>query len=133
MRKLVGDYDDFIQQKDEIGVDFDFENFSNRAINFTVKIKGEDGQYFFSSSSSAAEVIVPKGSFTLTMKIPSNFFNEGVFFVDTLVVENKQSSIIQLKDVCSFNVNPDPKPLGAWMGKSEGYVKPILTWEEKQS
>lgn len=133
VKKANGDYNAYIQQKDEVAIEFHFINNSANDIDFTVKLKGEDGQYFLTTSTVVANKEVPKGKHKMSMRFPAQFFNEGVFFLDILVIENKRSILLNMPDICSFNVNPDPKPLGVWMGKAEGYLKPSFHWQTSKS
>jgi lipopolysaccharide transport system ATP-binding protein len=129
VRNLQGDYRSTIQQKDEVVVVLMYENNRTDQIDFTIKLKGEDGQYFLTTSTAVSEKNVPQGKHIITMKFPSNFFNEGLIFMDVVVVSNRNTAFIIESDICSFNVNPNPKPLGSWMSKAEGYLKPAFNWQ----
>lgn len=102
---------------------FDFENKTDSLHHITIKLKGEDGEYCMTTSTSHETNLNWKGRNVITMQFPEYFFNEGDFFVDVLVVRNKKEVIISETDAFSFNVNPAQKELGSWMGKELGYFR----------
>ncbi len=98
--------------------------------DFTLKIKGDDGQYFMVTSTAFhGEQLLREGNHELTMHIPAHFFNDGSFAIDLLVVENKERAIIYEKDILLFSVSPAMRDSGAWLGREAGYIMPIFNWK----
>jgi lipopolysaccharide transport system ATP-binding protein len=119
-----------IIRTDEILLKFNYDNQSNYdEIHFTIKMKGEDGNYFLTTSSSDT-LKIEKGSHTVAMILPAGYLNDGMFFIDLLVVANQKTAFIFEVDVLSFLVNPEPKPIGVYMGKEQGYIRSNLNWEK---
>ena len=123
------DYTEPIIRTDEIHVIIDYENNSCfDFVHFALKMKGEDGNYFFNTSSSSSIKVKP-GLGKATMIIPKLFFNIGNYYIDLLVVGDRKTSFIIEPDCVSFMVSPEPKPIGLYMGKEEGYIRMPLKWE----
>jgi lipopolysaccharide transport system ATP-binding protein len=123
-------YSEPIIRTDEILLKFTYDNKSNYdEIHLTIKMKGEDGNYFLTTSSSDT-LKIEKGCHTVAMVLPAGYLNEGMYFVDVLVVANQRTAFIFEIDVLSFLVNPEPKPIGVYMGKEQGYIRSNLNWEK---
>jgi lipopolysaccharide transport system ATP-binding protein len=119
-----------IIRTDEILLKFTYDNQSNYdEIHLTIKMKGEDGNYFLTTSNGDS-LKIEKGCHSISMVLPEGYLNEGMFFMDILVVANQKTPFIFEIDVLSFLVNPEPKPIGVYMGKEQGYIRPNLNWEK---
>jgi lipopolysaccharide transport system ATP-binding protein len=123
IRRKGGDYKDSIDRSDEVVVDFKFDNSTNDNYHFTLKIKGEDGQYCMTTSTSHKPTLIKIGSSHIQLIFPSYLFNEGQFYVDLLLVKNGRDVIFWENDALSFIVQPDEKPIGSWMGREFGYFR----------
>jgi lipopolysaccharide transport system ATP-binding protein len=126
------DVDDPIVRDDNILLEISYNNTSDSIIHFTIKFKNEDGQYIITSTSQDIEHLVSKGINKAVMTIPSKFFNDGIFYLDLLVVENRTNPIIVESDLISFTVNPEVVPLGFWMGPESGYIRMPFDWQNIQ-
>jgi hypothetical protein len=65
------------------------------------------------------------------MKIPSGFFNEGSYNVELMVIQKKESGyevFFHDSDLLSFDILPEERPLGTWMGKEQGYIRHNFEW-----
>jgi len=125
-------FDDPISMNDAITIEikYNWENNNSRELSFTLRFKGDDGKIFMvtSSASSGSEILI-KGSNKASMFIPEEFINEGTYFIDLLIVENKRVLLHNESDVLSFVVAPQQKALGQWMGKSPSYIKTGFQWQ----
>jgi lipopolysaccharide transport system ATP-binding protein len=110
-----------------------YEKNSSASITFTLKFKGEDGQYFMVTSSSHYPEIVSGGRNTAIIEFPDGMFNEGNYYMDLLVVENGRDVIILENDVIGFYINPEERPLGSWMGKEVGYMRGNFIWKSQKT
>jgi lipopolysaccharide transport system ATP-binding protein len=131
VRSIDKDFADPIIRTDEIIIEMECEN--NTAfdeIHLTLKLKGEDGNYFL-TTTSVDQVDFIKGKQKIKMIIPKGFFNEGGYFVDILIVANKRSVFFMENDAISFLVNPEPKSIGEFMGRELGYVRSNFKWEKE--
>lgn len=99
----------------------------NRRIDVTLQFKGENGDVLFVVSSGDCDIVNFENKFTCN--IPSHFFNEGDFFINLLVVENRTRVIIRENDILSFSIQPKAKASGKWLGKTAGSLRPVFNWE----
>lgn len=119
-----------IIRTDEILLKLTYDNRSMYdEIHFTIKMKGEDGNYFL-TTSNIDNLKIENGCHTIAMVLPAGYLNEGTFFIDILAVANQKTPFIYEIDVLSFLVIPEPKPIGVYMGKEQGYIRPSLNWEK---
>ncbi len=99
----------------------------------TLRFKGEGGEYFMVCSSlKHSEEVLGSGLQRITLAIPRDFFNEGVFYLDLLLIKNSKNVVVRKTDLISFTVNPADKQLGRWTGKSPGFLKPGFDWVREE-
>ena len=123
------DYIDPILIDNEVEIFFKYFNTNKNLIHITLKIKGEDGEVFMTTSSGHDENIIKQGENNLSVTFPASFFNEGTFYIDLLIVEKRKQFIVEEFDVLSFLINPESKELGSWLGKEKGYIKGVFDWK----
>ncbi|MEL6812395.1 MAG: ABC transporter ATP-binding protein [Bacteroidota bacterium] len=73
------------------------------------------------------------GTHVQQMTIPSNFFNEGNFKVNMVVIEDVEGAktrLIEKQELLHFIVTPRPIELGGWMGRSKGPLRPDFNWKK---
>ncbi|ASB50949.1 ABC transporter ATP-binding protein [Alkalitalea saponilacus] len=101
-------------------------------INITLHIKDEQGTKLFSTGSSNVdnESFKTKGIIQVKGYFPANFFNWGNFYIDVYVVENRKRAIIIENDLISFTLVNKEMPIGVWMGKEPGSIKPQFNWQK---
>ena len=108
----------------------------NREINTTFQFKDENGYFLFVSGSGDAqinsnEIIKSNNKLKISCWVPANIFNQGTFYINCLVTEDKRKSIFLMNDALVFNVAPIKLENGKWMGKTKGALKPILKWKKE--
>jgi len=126
------DFSEPILRNEDLEFVFHYNNKDTSAAHydFTLKFKGEDGEYVMvTSTAHYQESIIKSGEHTIIMNIPGKFLNEVTFYVDFLLVVNNQEVPVMENDVISFSVNPEVRPMGAWMGREVGYFRPSFDWE----
>jgi len=121
--------EDPIVRDDKILLEINYINNSDKIVHFTILMKNEDGQYILNTTSQDQQDLIVGGKNKATMEIPPKFFNDGVYYVDLLVVENRTSPIIVETDVISFAINPEVVPLGFWMGPEPGFIRMPFEWK----
>ena len=129
IRSKGKDFSEPILTNDEIEVYFNYSNNSPKNIHVTVKVKSENGEIFLTTSSNHQEQLIKQGDHELSMYFPSHFFNDGSYYMDVLIVEDKKHTTIRETDVLSWLVNPEPKEIGSWMGKEKGFIKGVFEWK----
>lgn len=93
----------------------------------------DSGYILFATTSkycNTKEDIAGKGELKLRMIIPMNFFNEGTFHINTVVVEDSKYKLINMQELLTFIVAPRPIELGGWIGKSKGPLRPDFVWNK---
>jgi lipopolysaccharide transport system ATP-binding protein len=106
---------------------------SGRDIGVIFQFIDETGRVLFVTSSgkhNTNEQSIGR-EFVLEGKIPANFFNEGEFSVNVMLIEDGMNSLGIENDLISFHVNPKPKQLGQRMSKSKGSLKPNFKWAKQ--
>ena len=118
---------DPINRDETIELVIEYKNEQTSNLSFTVKLKGEDGQYFMVTGSK--ENFVQVGYNYSIMEFPSYLLNDGAYYVDLLVVKDARAAIVMENDIVSFMANPEPRPIGGWMGKEVGYIRGEFEWK----
>ncbi len=67
----------------------------------------------------------------MTCNVPANLFNQGTFFINCAVTEDKRKTLFTIDDIVCFTVNSSKNELGKWMGKTKGALKPSLLWKKE--
>lgn len=124
-------FEDEITRDKEMVIDFSYEIEKDiEGLYFNVKLKDEEGRYIL-TTASAGEIKIDQNSTCIKMVIPAGFFNEGSFNLDLLVIqkiENGYKSYIYEPDILSFDVLPEERPIGTWMGKELGFIRHTFEW-----
>ncbi len=94
-------------------------------LNFTMHLFTIEGTYVFAAPSEAKPR--QRGLVTATVKIPSNFLNDGIYTVTIQVVQDTASTLYMHPDILVFEVLDSVRE-GNWFGKWPGVVRPRLEW-----
>ena len=98
-------------------------------LSLVYRFKDEQGEFIFATSSNMSELTLDYvGTKSLEMRIPSHFFNEGNLYIDVMVSNGRNRLFIE-KDAFCLTVVQEERPLGAWMGRSPGALKPKFNWK----
>ena len=119
-------YGDPILRSDNIIFDIDFKNFGEPKFMLSLRFKDEQGNFLFVTGSNTSCSILNNAQ-VISLIIPKNFFNLGVFFVD-IQVSNGKNILFRAEDSINFSVIQDKLELGKWMGKTVGPLKPDFRW-----
>ena len=126
------DFDAPIHRDLPIEIDFQYINntgMGNMFIN--VRMKDDLGNYFLVTSSGAVRHYLKQGEAGSCLNIPPAFFNEGSYTFDVLVIyygDAGPNTLIQELDALRFNVLPEKREMGSWMGKSVGSIRTSFEW-----
>jgi lipopolysaccharide transport system ATP-binding protein len=71
---------------------------------------------------------LPAGTFRDTCFIPGDLLNDGVHWVELLVVQDDARVIYRHPDLLTFEVRDVADDRGAWFGDWAGVVRPRLRW-----
>jgi len=95
--------------------------------HLTYVLKDDKGDPLFTFSNSGV-VDLKNGENYLTCTFPAGFLNIGDYYLDFYVIENFKSAYFKEVDIMSFTIQQGKRPLGSWMGKEPGFIKPIFDW-----
>lgn len=134
LRNTDKSINDPIERDKEILIEIEYYNGrdnKDEGLYFNLKFKDEDGRYLMVSSSSKHPQLISSAHGKATMVILPNFFNEGSFFLDLLVIAksiNEYRSILVEPDILNFQIHPEQRPVGAWLGKEVGFIRHNFEW-----
>ena len=104
------------------------------AIYFNVRLKDEEGRYFLLTTSLNTIDITNTTSGTAIMHIPAGFLNEGNYGLDLMVLSKTEKGYrhyVNERDVIHFQILPEVRPFGSWMGKEVGYIRHQFEWTQQ--
>jgi len=130
IRKNKDTKSDIIKIDEEFLLYIDFDCNKND-MSVTIQVKDEQGAFIFGTGSRVYNPdLIKKGNNKITCKFPSNYFNVGTFYINILFVQPfaDKKVVDKADDILCFTLNNIKTPLGSWMGKSVGPLKPILEW-----
>ena len=95
--------------------------------HLTYVLKDNNGEALF-TFSTAGTAQLRNGVNELICCFPKGFLNIGNYYLDLYLIEDSKKAILHEPDVLAFTIQEGPRPLGAWMGKEPGFIKPIFNW-----
>jgi lipopolysaccharide transport system ATP-binding protein len=114
-------FSDPIAMDDEVIFEITFnKKTTNARIDTTFLIKDNQGNYLIETGSGRVlESNKHKtGISTNVLSIPKNFFNQGQFFVNLLMVENRKRVTLAYNDILMFEILPKQFEIGTHMGQT---------------
>ncbi|MEQ6122361.1 ABC transporter ATP-binding protein [Reichenbachiella sp. MALMAid0571] len=132
IRNTNRDFNDKIVRDEVILIEFNYVNESpDENIYWNLKIKDEEGRYLITTTSKHRKNYTMSGKGKALMKIPADFFNEGEFSIDLMVLSHsKKGYVIYVneRDVLMVRIFPEKRPMGSWMGKEPGSIRHKFEW-----
>jgi lipopolysaccharide transport system ATP-binding protein len=111
----------------EINTLFTLKNPEKR-LHLTFVFNNEFGESLFTISHINKEIKLKTGINKVKCKLPKGFLNTGSYFISLYIIENAKTTLFVEKDIISFNIQEGERPIGSWMGKEPGFIKPIFDW-----
>ncbi len=96
---------------------------------FNIKIKDDEGKYILVTTSAEQKELCNSKNTKATMLVPAGFFNEGSYVIELMVIQrngNGYKIYYHEPDLLHFQLLPEKRELGSWMGKEEGYIRHIF-------
>lgn len=100
----------------------------NQNLQVTYVLNNEIGDALFTFSHINNGVKLVSGLNKLTCILPKGFLNIGTYYLSLYIIENSKTTLFVEKDIISFAVQEGERPLGSWMGKEPGFIKPKFDW-----
>lgn len=118
-----------IDRNDTIIFSTTLSKVDNTSLILVYRFKDDQGEYVFISGSHLSDFSLNfEGEREISMTIPKHFFNEGAFYVDVMISTGRKVLFIE-KDALCLLIVQEERPLGFWMGKTPGPLKPKFHWE----
>lgn len=96
-------------------------------LHLTYVLKNSNGEALF-TFSTAGVLPLQKGKNELVCSFPKGFLNIGNYYLDLYIIEDAKRTIFHESDIMAFTIQEGPRPLGGWMGKEPGFIKPVFEW-----
>jgi CTP:phosphocholine cytidylyltransferase-like protein len=101
------------------------------SLYFNIKLKDDEGKYFLVTASDNERELVTIGENKAIMIIPAGFFNEGTYSMELMILNQSKNGYDQIfydPDTLYFQILPEQRALGTWMGKEVGYIRHTFEW-----
>lgn len=134
VRKKAGKYEDIMRIDDEVELVVHYRLTQDyNQLHLTFHYKNEQGNKMFSTGAGQQVPLEhKKGEYVQICRLPANFFNWGSYSIDLFVVENRAHAFLIENDIISFTLENKELPIGAWMGKEPGDIRPTFIYEEEK-
>jgi lipopolysaccharide transport system ATP-binding protein len=129
--RVVDDWNSLVldeYQELEINIDFTLKHLQ-KALHVTLVLNNEYGEPLFTFSHVNVGLQLKQGRNRINCKLPKGFLNIGSYYVSFFVIEDAKSALFVEKDVISFTIQEGERPIGSWMGKEPGFIKPVFDWK----
>ncbi len=123
--------DGFFDIENELEIIIEVSSKINRTlINVNLFFNTEEGAMIFATCSNAEEF--ENGQTTYTCIIPAKTFNDNVYVIDLMIVDNGENVILDIKEVLTIQ-GTEGKRIGSWLGKFPGLIRPqYFGWEKSK-
>jgi len=128
----VGNNDDYVldeYQEIEINTTFTVKEI-DQSMHFTYVLNNEIGEPLFTFSHVSGGVHLQLGLNEVRCVLPKGFLNIGSYFMSFYVIENAKTTLFVEKDIMTFTIQEGERPIGSWMGKEPGFIKPVFDWSK---
>jgi homopolymeric O-antigen transport system ATP-binding protein len=114
-------------------LEFEYVNLQPGAhLNLSLHVYNDQGIMAFNALPLTETVWqgrpLPLGVFRDVCYIPGDLLNDGVHWVELLVVQDDTNVIYRKEDALVFDVQDTGEQRGAWFGDWAGAVRPMLRW-----
>lgn len=96
-------------------------------LHLTYVLKDEEGNALF-TFSTYKNTPLKLGVNHLLCTFPEGFLNIGNYYLDLYLIEDAKRAVFHEPDIMAFAIQEGPRPLGGWMGKEPGFIKPVFDW-----
>ena len=121
--------DELLDEYQEIAIETHFTLKSNPDnLHVTYVLNNDAGEPLFTFSHINNGLKLKLGLNKIKCKLPKGFLNIGSYYLTFFVIKNSRSALFVEKDIMGLNVQEGERPIGAWMGREPGYIKPIFDW-----
>jgi len=114
-------------QKIEINTLFTLKD-SSKKLHVTFVLNNDSGEPLFTISHANNNLKLKQGLNKIKCTLPEGFLNVGTYYMSFYVIEDAKTSLFVEKDIMSFTIQEGERPIGSWMGREPGFIKPKFDW-----
>ncbi|MEK8180243.1 ABC transporter ATP-binding protein [Flavobacterium buctense] len=114
-------------QSIEFNMLFTLKN-STKNLHVTYVLNNEYGETLFTFSHSNSGLKLKQGLNKINCTLPEGFLNIGSYYLTVYLIENSKTTLFVEKDILTFTIQEGERPIGSWMGKEPGFIKPKFQW-----
>jgi lipopolysaccharide transport system ATP-binding protein len=108
---------------------FQFWNYlDNTVLNLSPHIYNLEGICIFNTFNKPQ--LLSQGLVEGSFIVPGNFFNDGIYKIRLMIVQDSSVSILNIDDILTFEIQDISRKVN-WFGKWMGSVRPQFDWEIK--
>jgi lipopolysaccharide transport system ATP-binding protein len=129
LQPVDGTADDALDEYHEIkiGLELTLKN-TAKNLHVTLVLYNDMGEALFTFSHISSGLKLHKGLNRINCVLPEGFLNIGSYYISFFVIEDARMPIFIEKDILAFNIQEGERPMGAWMGREPGFIKPRFNW-----
>ena len=101
---------------------------SSRKLHVTFVLNNDSGEPLFTISHTSNKLKLKEGLNKIKCTLPEGFLNVGTYYLSFYVIEDAKRSLFVENDIMSFSIQEGERPIGSWMGKEPGFIKPKFDW-----
>ncbi|WP_276382058.1 ABC transporter ATP-binding protein [Flavobacterium sp. H4147] len=101
---------------------------SSKKLHVTFVLNNDTGEPLFTFSHINNGLTLKEGLNKIKCSLPKGFLNIGTYYLSFYVIENAASALFIEKDIMSFIIQEGERPIGSWMGREPGFIKPKFEW-----
>ena len=101
---------------------------SSKKLHLTLVLNNDAGEPLFTFSHINNDLKLTDGLNKIKCVFPEGFLNIGTYYLSLFIIENGKSALFIEKDIMSFIIQEGERPIGAWMGREPGFIKPRFEW-----
>ncbi len=102
-----------------------------KKLHLTFVLNNENGEPLFTFSHTNDNLKLKLGLNNIKCTLPEGFLNIGNYYLSFYVIEDAKSALFIENDIMYFSVQEGERPIGSWMGKEPGFIKPKFDWQIK--
>ena len=114
-------------QKIEINTFFTLKD-TSRKLHLTFVVNNDSGEPLFTISHTSNNLKLKEGLNKIKCTLPEGFLNIGTYYLSFYIIEDAKSSLFVEKDILAFTIQEGERPIGSWMGREPGFIKPKFDW-----
>jgi lipopolysaccharide transport system ATP-binding protein len=101
---------------------------TNFNLDLTYVLRNEYGEPLFTFTHAGNNMKLNQGLNNVKCIFPKGYFNIGTYYLAIYIIKNAKETIYTENDILVFNIQEGQRPIGAWMGREPGFIKPIFDW-----